>query len=131
MRLENLGTEGNNGGQPELEQLGEDLRRSGYEVEVAPFGSPVRVILEKSAEGTALDVLNVVLNEVEAHALDAVVGGVISVLMDWGRRRRRFRARSGQETEVMAVLWGPNGEVIRRVPLQKPEDGIGEGEDGP
>lgn len=130
MRLENLGTEGNNGGQQELEQLGEDLRRSGYEVEVAPFGSSVRVILEKSAEGTALDVLNVVLNEVEAHALDAVVGGVISVLMDWGRRRRRFRARSGQETEVTAVLWGPNGEVIRRVPLPKPERGIGEGEDG-
>jgi hypothetical protein len=128
MRLENLGTEGNKGGQAELEQLGEDLRRSGYEVEVARFGSPVRVILGKSAEGTALDVLNVVLNEVEAHALDAVVGGVISVLMDWGRRRRHFRARSGQETEVMAVLWGPKGKVIRRVPLPKPEDGISEGD---
>jgi len=131
MHLENLGTEGNDGGQQELEQLGEDLRQAGYEVEVAPFGSPVRVILGKSAERTALDVLNVVLNEAEARAIDAVVGGVISVLMDWGRRRRRFRALSSEETEATAVLWGPNGEVLRRVPLPKTEDGIGNGDGGP
>lgn len=121
MRLENLRTTGGEEGQEELEHLAQGLRQAGYEVEVAPFDGPVRVILEKSAEGTALDVLNVVLNEVETHAMDAVVGGVVSALMEWGRRRRRFGARS--ERQAMAVIWGPNGEVIRRVPLPESEDG--------
>lgn len=125
MRLENLRTSDDRSAQEDLETLAQDLQRAGYGVEIAPFGSPVRVILEKSAENAALDVLNVVLNEVESHAIDAVVGGVASTLVGWARRRRHFGARS--EQKATAVIWGPNGEVLRRVQLPDSEEVVAEG----
>jgi hypothetical protein len=124
MRLENLRTSDDRSAQEDLEELAQDLRRAGYEVEIASFGSPVRVIIKKSAENAALDVLNVVLNEVESHAVDAVVGGVASSLVGWARRRRHFGARSKQK--ATAVIWGPNGEVLRRVQLPDSEEVVAE-----
>jgi hypothetical protein len=122
MILENLEVEEREEAQAELEGLAARLRHEGFEVRVAPIDGPFHAILQESAEQAAIDVLNVVLEKVEAHAIDAAVGAATAALLDWGRRRRCFRNKD--QAQAMAVIWGPDGEPIRHVSLPAPEDSL-------
>lgn len=120
LTLENLERDAGPESQAELQGLADKLREEGFSVEVAPIDGSFHAILEESAAQELLDVLNVVLDQAEAHAIDAAIGAVSAVVTDWARSRFRFRSRDGGRPT--AVIWGPDGRPLRRVPLPDPED---------
>lgn len=120
LTLENLEREADQESQAELHRLAEELRERGFSVEVAPLGGSSLAILEEGAAHDLVNVLNVVLDQVEAHAIDAAIGAVSAVVTDWARSRLRFRSRDGEQ--ATAVIWGPDGRPLRRVPLPDPEE---------
>jgi|GEM_PF-5657467 len=120
MILENLELEDREAAQVELEALAETLRGSGLEVEVAPLDGSFHAMLQESAEQVAVDVLNVVLEHAEGQAIDATLVAVVVGLRKWAKRRKHFRDK--EEGEATALIWGPDGRVIREVRLPKPED---------
>jgi hypothetical protein len=120
--LENLELEDREAAQVELDELAEALRGSGLTVEVAPLDGSFHAMLEESADQVALDVLNVVLEEAESHALEAIIGTVITALYKWSKRRKHFRDKD--DGEATALIWGPDGRVIREVRLPKPQEEI-------
>ncbi|MFL5901035.1 MAG: hypothetical protein ACJ75S_07535 [Solirubrobacterales bacterium] len=120
LTLENLERDARPESQAELQGLADKLRGEGFNVEVAPLDGPFHAILEESAAHELLDVLNVVLDQAEAHAIDAAIGAVSAVVTNWARSRFRFRSRDGGR--ATAVIWGPDGRSLRRVPLPDPED---------
>lgn len=118
--LENLELEDREAAQVELEGLAETLRGSGLTVEVAPLDGSFHAKLEESAEQVAVDVLNVVLEHAEGAAIDATLAAVVVGLRKWAKRRKHFRDK--EDGEATALIWGPDGRVIREVQLPKPED---------
>jgi hypothetical protein len=60
----------------------------------------VRVKLEESAGGVAVDVVNVIFDP----AKDLVVGIVSAAIYDWAKKRRRFRG-DGSDDRPQARLW--------------------------
>ena len=120
LTLENLERDADVESQAELRGLADKLREEGFDVEVAPLDGPFHAILEESATHELIEVLNVVLDQTEAHAIDAAIGAVSAVVADWARSRFRFRNKDGER--ATAVIWGPDGRPLRRVPLPDPED---------
>jgi NTP pyrophosphatase (non-canonical NTP hydrolase) len=120
LTLENMERDAGPESQAELQELADKLREEGFSVEVAPVDGPFHAILEESATHELLEVLNVVLDQAEAHAIDAAIGAVSVVVTEWARSRFRFRSRDGER--ATAVIWGPDGRPLRRVPLPDPED---------
>jgi hypothetical protein len=120
MILENLELDHREEAQAELQELAETLRVSGFNVEVAPLDGEFHAKLEESAERVFLDVLNVVLQETEDHALEAVIGAIITALTNWALRRKHFRDR--EDGRATAVIWGSDGRELRRVSLPKPDE---------
>jgi hypothetical protein len=120
MILENLELEDREAAQVELEALAETLRGSGLKVEVVPLDGSFHAMLQESAEQVAVDVLNVVLEHAEGQAIDATLVAVVVGLRKWAKRRKHFRDK--EEGEATALIWGPDGRVIREVRLPKPED---------
>jgi len=118
--LENLELEDRKAAQVELTELAEILRGSGLTVEVAPLDGSFHAKLEESAGQVALDVLNVVLEHAEADAIDATLAAVVLALHKWAKRRKHFRNK--EDGEATALIWGPDGRVIREVRLPKPDD---------
>lgn len=56
--------------------------------------------------------INVVLDEVGKRALDAIVAAI----MAWGFDRfRRKREQEAEPKPIKAVIYGPNGEILREV----------------
>jgi hypothetical protein len=115
MRLENLELDDRHEAQAELSGLAEDLEAEGFDVEVAPEDASVLAKLQESAEHVFVDVLNVVLNHAEGLALDATLIGVAHALRRWARRRKHFRGREG--AKPTALIWGPDGEILREIEL--------------
>lgn len=115
MILENLELDDRAAAQAELGQLADRLRANGFTVELAPLDGSFHAQLQESADQVALDVLNVVLEQAEAHAIDAIVGVVVGI---WAERRKHFRDKD--EGEATAVIWGPDGRPIREIRLPKP-----------
>jgi hypothetical protein len=115
--LENLELDERDVAQVELEQLADGLRDSGFSVEVAPVDGSFHAQLQESAEQVALDVLNVVLEEGEAHVVDALIGYLVGT---WAKNRKHFRDRD--DGEATAVIWGPDGKPIREVRLPAPDE---------
>lgn len=120
LTLENLERDAGAESQAELQGLADRLREEGFDTEVAPLDGSFHAILEESATHELVEVLNVVLDHAEAHAIDAAVGAVSAVVADWARSRFRFRSKDGEQ--ATAVIWGPDGRPLRRVPLPDPGD---------
>lgn len=126
MRLESLDIDHPEESQAELEELAEQLREAGWEVEVAGRGEIKWSRLRESLEHEFVDVLNVVLDEGERLAIDAIILGVVH----WARKRRFFRGRDGAKPD--AAIW-VDEDIVQTVPLPDPngEDRDDEGNDEP
>lgn len=118
--LENLELEHREKAQAELYELAQTLDEAGIDVAVAPLDGMFHAKLEESADQAFVDVLNIVLEEVEGHALEALIGTVITALGKWAHSRKYFRDR--KEGRAAAVIWGPDGQELRRVQLPEPRD---------
>jgi hypothetical protein len=94
----------------ELEELAQQLREEGRDIEVAGQGEATWSRLRESAEHEFVDVLNMVVNEGERLAIDAI----ILTLIHWARKRRFFRGRGG--AKPTAAVW-EDGDIVRTVPL--------------
>jgi hypothetical protein len=116
MILENLELENREAAQVELEQLAEVIRQEGLPVKVAPLDGSFHSILEESADHIALDVLNIVLAATETAMIETTLGA----LFRWAKRRKHFR--DPEDGKATAVIWGPDGRVLREVRLPEPED---------
>lgn len=92
----------------ELTALVRDLEARGHPVTLT--SAPERRDLGQAAADLAVHVLEAV----EAHVLDAIVAAVTARLVTRRRGRRPKRA----------VIYGPDGEVLREVDI--PADGAGE-----
>ncbi len=120
MRLENLELERRQEAQAELAGLAKELEAEGFVVEVAPEDASALAKLQESAEPLYVDVLNVVLNHAEGLAIDATLLGIAHALRRWARQRSRFRGRDG--AKPTALIWGPDGEILKEVELPEPND---------
>jgi hypothetical protein len=115
MRLESLDIDHPAEARAELVVLAEQLRRSGWTVEVAGADEPHWSRLRESAEHALVDVLNVVLDEAERHLIDAVIG----VIVTWASQRHFFRGRQRAKPDV--AIW-IDDEIVRTVPLPETDD---------
>jgi hypothetical protein len=106
MRLELLDRARPNEALAELDVLAQQLRDSGWTVEVGGASEPHLARFQKGAEQTFLDVLNVVLDETERHLIDAV----ISAVMSWAVHRRFLRGR--EDIRPTVLIW-IDGKLIR------------------
>ena len=103
--------------QEALEELRDQLQSAGLDATVGAPEEPRRVRLRKSLEpGPAVDVLLLVLEDVR----EGLVGAAVVAVLAWAKGRRPFRRRNG--AKPVAVIWGPNGEVLREVELPARED---------
>jgi hypothetical protein len=113
LRLESLDIDHPAEARAELEALAEQLRSGGWSVEVADPGEPTLSRFRESAEGAFVDVLNLVLDEAERHALDIVLAAIFA----WAVDRVRFRGREGARPVVVIYL---GDEDVREEPLPEP-----------
>jgi hypothetical protein len=102
--------------QEALEDLRGQLNSAGLDTTVGDPEEPRRVRLRKSVEpGPVVDVLLVVLEDVR----EGLIGAAAVAVIAWAKRRGPFRRRNG--ARPVAVIWGPNGEVLREVELPDEE----------
>jgi hypothetical protein len=113
LRLESLDIDHPAEARTELDVLAEQLRSGGWNVEVAGPGEPTLSRFRESAEGAFVDVLNLVLDEAERHALDVVLAAIFA----WAIDRMRFRGREGARPVVVIYV---GGEDVREEPLPEP-----------
>lgn len=116
MRLESLDLDHHEESRAELELLADQLREQGWDVEVATSSEVHWSRIRESAEHALVDVLNMVLDEAERHAIDAA----IDVLLAWALHRRYFRG--WQQADPDAAVW-TDGEIVRTVLLPSPDEG--------
>lgn len=114
MRLESLELDQPHEARDELAELASRLSKEGFSVTIAEPGESVFVRLRESAEHVFVDVLNVVLDEAECHAIDVVISAVTA----WATRRVHFRGREGARPVV--VVWVVD-EDVREFPLPDPK----------
>lgn len=120
MRLENLEFDDRQEAQAELADLERALEAEGFAVQIAAQDAPVREKLQKSAEQVFVGVLNVVLNHAEGLAIDATLLGAGHALKRWARQRKHFRGRAG--AKPTALIWGPDGKILKEIELPDPGD---------
>jgi hypothetical protein len=117
MRLESLDLDETDASREELSGLADLLRREGFTVEVAGRGDTTWTRMRESADRAFVDVLNVVLDETERHAIDVVISGVTA----WALQRLHFRGRGNARPVV--VIWVGH-EDVREFPLPDPKRDI-------
>jgi hypothetical protein len=110
MRLESLDLDHKLESRSELDGLADRLRSDGWDVEVAAVGDTTWSRMRESAEHAFVHVLNVVLDETERDAIEAVVVAVMS----WAAQRLWFRGRHGAQPTV--IIW-VDSDIIRELPL--------------
>ena len=110
MRLESLDIDHPEEARAELDVLADQLRAGGWNVEVAGPGEPTLSRFRESAEGAFVDVLNLVLDEAERHAVDIVLAAIFA----WAVDRMRFRGREGARPVVVIYV---GDEDVREEPL--------------
>jgi len=120
LRLESLDIDDPDEARAELGVLAEQLRAGGWNVEVAGPGEPTLSRFRESAEGAFVDVLNLVLDEAERHAVDAVLAAVFA----WAVDRLRFRGREGARPVIVIYV---GDEDVREEPLPGPRTPISTG----
>jgi hypothetical protein len=116
VRIEGMEFEETAESREELLALADLLRAEGYEVYVAGRGESFHSRLQESLEQTAADVLNIVLD----GAQEVGIAIISAKLLEWAGRRRQFGTR--EDGVPVAVIWGPNGEVLADVPLPPPAE---------
>ena len=76
----------------------------------------VQVILDLEETNASYSLSAAIIGFVLEHVTDAVIGAVLTAAVGWARRLVR---RGGLPIEV--ILYGPKGEVLRRVRVSDPE----------
>jgi hypothetical protein len=117
VRLESLDLDQPEASREELIPLADALREQGLTVEIGAGGESTKTRLLESAQRAFVDLLNVVLDEAERHAIDVVITAVTT----WALHRIHFRGREGAQPVV--VIW-IGGEDVRTVPLPDPKRDI-------
>jgi hypothetical protein len=117
MRLESLDLDEPDASRDELTGLADLLRDEGLMVDVAARGDTTWTRMRESAERAFVDVLNVVLDETERHAIDVVIAAVTT----WALQRLHFRGR--ERARPVVVIW-VGQEDVREVPLPDPKRDI-------
>lgn len=103
--------------QREMEALGVLLAEAGHDVDVRSFGSWEYGELRESAGEVFVDVLNVVVD----GTAEVAIGAILSQVYAWARKRKRFRGQA-QEDRPCVAIWSADGEVLKRVELDEPEE---------
>jgi hypothetical protein len=117
MRLESLDLEQPEASREELVALAGRLRAEGFTVEIADRGESTQSRMLESAEHAFIDLLNVVLDEGERHAIEVVITAVTT----WAPHRLHFRGR--EKAQPVVVIW-VGDEDVRTVPLPDPKRDI-------
>jgi len=117
MRLESLDLDEPDASRDELTRLADLLRDEGLTVDIAARGDTTWTRMRESAERAFVDVLNVVLDEAERHAIDVVIAAVTT----WALQRLHFRGRGSARPVV--VIWVGH-EDVGEFPLPDPKRDI-------
>ncbi len=114
LRLESVLLEETSEARVELHDLAADLTAQGFAVDVAGRDESVRAKLQESVGGDFVCVLNVVLDNADGVV---ALGLILSTVRKWAKRRESFG--SPEHDTPTVIIWGPDGEILREVPLDE------------